>query len=247
MAGLGARLFPAFSKLTSAQVNGYLMDQTIMRFADAAARDAAFGGAGEPTLAEGMTCYLDSTNQIQSYNGTTWVTLLDSDSPPASQLLSTKTAVAGSTSFVFDSVFNADFNKYEVVLNTNGNGTAVFYELRMRNAGAVVGGSNYYANGIVMTSNSTTVAGTGSAAQAYFSLGSQQAGTNATWHKITIDNPFVAQVKGLHCLAGTYTGGFGYNYQTMGTLANGISCDGFQISIPSGTFSGTCSVYGIRQ
>ena len=79
MAGLGARLFPAFSKLTAAQVNGYLMDQTIMRFASVAARDAAFGGVGEPTLAEGMTCYLDDTNVLQSYNGTTWNDIASSD------------------------------------------------------------------------------------------------------------------------------------------------------------------------
>jgi len=75
MAGLGAKLFTAFSKLTAAQVNGYLMDQSIMRFANAAARDAAFGGAGEPTLAEGMTCYLDDTNVVQSYTGSAWVSL----------------------------------------------------------------------------------------------------------------------------------------------------------------------------
>jgi hypothetical protein len=79
MAGLGARLFPSFSKLTSAQVNGYLMDQSIMRFANAAARDAAFGGAGEPTLAEGMFCYLDDTNVLQSYTGSAWVEVASSD------------------------------------------------------------------------------------------------------------------------------------------------------------------------
>jgi hypothetical protein len=73
MAGLGARLFPAFSKLTAAQVNGYLMDQSIMRFASAAVRDAAFGGVGEPTLAEGMTCYLDDLNALLVYNGSNWI------------------------------------------------------------------------------------------------------------------------------------------------------------------------------
>jgi hypothetical protein len=79
MAGLGAKLFSSFSKLTAAQVNGYLMDQSIMRFANAAARDAAFGGAGEPTLAEGMTCYLDDTNVVQSYTGSAWVEIASSD------------------------------------------------------------------------------------------------------------------------------------------------------------------------
>jgi hypothetical protein len=72
MAGLGAKLFASFTKLTAADVNGYLADQAIMRFATSVARDAAFGGAGEPTLAEGMTCYLDDTNQLLSYTGSAW-------------------------------------------------------------------------------------------------------------------------------------------------------------------------------
>jgi hypothetical protein len=75
MAGAGAKKFPAFSKLSSDDVNNYLADQVIMRFATTAARDAAFGGVGEPTLAEGMTAYIDDTNQIQSYNGSNWITI----------------------------------------------------------------------------------------------------------------------------------------------------------------------------
>ena len=97
MAGLGARLFPAFSKLTAAQVNGYLMDQTIMRFASTAARDAAFGGAGEPTLAEGMTCYLDDTNQIQSYNGSAWVIAASTSAPTVSLYNTTDQNLVGSS------------------------------------------------------------------------------------------------------------------------------------------------------
>jgi len=64
MAGAGTKLFTAGSRLTAAQVNTYLMDQVVARFADSAARDAAFGGAGEPVLAEGMLCYLDSENAV---------------------------------------------------------------------------------------------------------------------------------------------------------------------------------------
>lgn len=73
MAGAGAKLFTSGSVLTAAQVNTYLMDQAVMRFADAAARTAAFGGAGEPTLAEGMVSYLMDTNTISVWDGSAWV------------------------------------------------------------------------------------------------------------------------------------------------------------------------------
>jgi len=62
MAGAGAKLFTSGSVLTADQVNTFLMDQSIMRFASTTARDDAFGGAGEPTLAEGMFAYTTDTN-----------------------------------------------------------------------------------------------------------------------------------------------------------------------------------------
>ena len=44
-------------------------------FADSTARDAGFGGTGEKVLAEGQLCYLESTNVVQYYDGSTWATL----------------------------------------------------------------------------------------------------------------------------------------------------------------------------
>ena len=73
MAGAGAKLFVSGDVLTAAQVNTFLMDQTIMRFASEAARDAAFGGTGEPVLATGMFAYTTDTLTQWVYNGTAWV------------------------------------------------------------------------------------------------------------------------------------------------------------------------------
>jgi len=72
MAGSGIRVFASGEILTAAQVNGYLMDQAVTRFADAATRDASFGGAGQPVLSEGRICYLDDVNLIQFYDGAAW-------------------------------------------------------------------------------------------------------------------------------------------------------------------------------
>ena len=72
MAGAGAKLFTSGSVLTAAQVNTYLMDQAVMVFATTSARDAAFGGVGEPTLAEGMFAYTSDTNTLWYYTGSAW-------------------------------------------------------------------------------------------------------------------------------------------------------------------------------
>lgn len=73
MAGLGAKNWTFEEEATSSDINGYLADQVVMRFPNAAARDAAFGGAGEPVLAEGMLCTLDDTDLVLRYDGSSWV------------------------------------------------------------------------------------------------------------------------------------------------------------------------------
>jgi hypothetical protein len=41
-------------------------------FATSVERDAAFGGTGEKTLAEGQFAFLEDTNTTQYYDGSTW-------------------------------------------------------------------------------------------------------------------------------------------------------------------------------
>lgn len=72
MAGAGAKLFTSGSVLTAAQVNTFLMDQAVMVFSSTSARDAAFGGAGEPTLSEGMYAFTSDTNSLWYYTGSAW-------------------------------------------------------------------------------------------------------------------------------------------------------------------------------
>jgi hypothetical protein len=71
MAGLGFKDFTVGQVLTSAQVDGYLMQQTIMKFADASARTTALSGV----VAEGMFSYLADTNATEYYDGSSWVSI----------------------------------------------------------------------------------------------------------------------------------------------------------------------------
>jgi hypothetical protein len=66
--------FTAGQVLTAAQMNASARTGVPV-FADTTARDAAFGGSGEKTLAEGQLCYLESTNKVQYYDGAAWANL----------------------------------------------------------------------------------------------------------------------------------------------------------------------------
>jgi len=73
MAGAGYKLFNTGDVLLASEVNTYLMQQTVMSFADSAARTTALSSV----LAEGMVSYLRDTNIVEIYNGSAWASLDD--------------------------------------------------------------------------------------------------------------------------------------------------------------------------
>ena len=62
--------FTAGQVLTAAQVTQ--INTGIPVFESSTERDAAFGGSGEKTLAEGQMAYLEDTNATQYYDGSSW-------------------------------------------------------------------------------------------------------------------------------------------------------------------------------
>ena len=60
----GRKNFVAGEILTAADVNSFLMDQSVMVFDDSAARTTAI-----PTPSEGMVTYLKDSNQVQAFDG----------------------------------------------------------------------------------------------------------------------------------------------------------------------------------
>lgn len=57
--------------VSAADFQSLVQDQTVQRYADSAARTSALGSA----VAEGMVSYLDSTNQVEVYDGSSWAGL----------------------------------------------------------------------------------------------------------------------------------------------------------------------------
>ena len=74
MAGAGYKSWVDGDILTAADVNTYLMQQAVMRFADASARSTAI-----TSPSEGMVTYLVDTDAIQYYDGAAWQPILDQD------------------------------------------------------------------------------------------------------------------------------------------------------------------------
>jgi hypothetical protein len=67
MAGLGYRAFSSGEVLTAANLQGYAVDQSVMKFATSADRTTAL-----PVPSEGMVTYLADDDRIEIYDGTAY-------------------------------------------------------------------------------------------------------------------------------------------------------------------------------
>ena len=71
MAGGGFKTFTLGEVLTAANVNNFLMEQTVMVFATASARSSAITAPSE-----GMVTYLTDSNSLWYYSGTAWTEIV---------------------------------------------------------------------------------------------------------------------------------------------------------------------------
>lgn len=84
------KIFTAGEVLAAADVNSFLMDQTVMTFADSSARGSAIG-----TATEGMITYLADTNSFEYWNGSAYEALVSVSTPTNATVTSAYTAVIG--------------------------------------------------------------------------------------------------------------------------------------------------------
>jgi hypothetical protein len=112
-------VFTAGQVLTAAQQNQ--INTGIPVFADSSARDAAFGGTGEKTLAEGQFAYLESTNATQYYDGATWQAV---GVTPGLVLISSTTIGTTVASVTVTGAFSSTYDNYKIVLS-GGTSSAV--------------------------------------------------------------------------------------------------------------------------
>jgi hypothetical protein len=243
MAGLGSKLFTDGSVLNAAQVNGYLMDQSIMRFATTVARDAAFGGVGEATLTEGMTCYIDADNSIYTYDGSNWVKMVSASTPVGMELVKAQTVGATVASIPVSDAFSASYDNYRIMYT---GGSCTGQNDLLLTLGATVTG---YAHSVISTtwssSPSLITAGDGNTSS-WARAGIAE--TDNPFLSLDIFNPFLAKrTIAWGSFVGSQAGRVGGSFS--GFLADTTPYTSFTITVGGGltVSGGTVFVYGYRK
>jgi hypothetical protein len=230
---MSRKVFTAGEVLAAADVNSFLMDQSVMSFAGTAARGSAI-----PTPVTGMTTYLEDTKDLQVYDGSAYA------SPFGLTHLRTTSFTSVSTISVND-VFNSQFDNYKLVFDLQGSSDALV-SLRLRVSGAD-NSSNVYTQQGVQTGAGTIGNPTGVGTTTSFSLINVTNGTDANGASMDLLLPFVAR-RTRHSLSGfCYNGGTNSSVFRGGEHNSATSFTGFSLITSAGNITGTVTVYGYRK
>lgn len=262
MAGAGWHDFVPGEVLTAANVQDYLQDQAVMKFASAAARAAAL-----PSPSQGMMSFLNDTGVVETYyaawNATTnpggktagagWYATDRNDGlvniVPPTVAVSGGSATANSlglvtftgvTSLSLNNVFSSTYKSYKVIVNysVSVNNQLVWLRYRTTNDDT---SANYTFAGF-----SSDLAGLGNwfgTAQTRFPLiyGSN-VNSSATAHiDLTNPNDALATSAAIHCTSFTNSP---YGAGHFGVHNTTTQFTGMTLIVDSGNMTGTVQVFG---
>lgn len=207
-------------------------------FATTITRDAAFGGTGEKTLAEGQLCYLEGTG-LQTYNGTSWVTWGTAPSASALVLVKSQTIGTAVSSVAVTNAFSATYDNYKIMISGGAASTNNWLGLQL---GSTTTGYYYGRAGATYAAGADNNDSGNNATS--FAFINYTGGANGLVFDVDLYNPFLAKNTGVAwpniMMATAQAGGF-----ASGFVNNTTSYTGFTITVGSGTITGgEIRVYG---
>jgi hypothetical protein len=232
-------VYTAGEVLTAADLN--ITNSGIPVFATTVTRDAAFGGTGEKTLAEGQFAYIEATNTTQYYDGAAWQPV---GITPGLVCVKAETSFSAAAAVNVDSVFTSSYTHYLVNFSLASSATNdIACYVRLRAASTDTSTGYYYAVSGATRAGSAIAVGADNAT--FFSLG--DIGNITHLIPMTFGSPQVAARTSLYASsqeAATNTTANRGIQSFGGFLDNATQYDGFTVYPSSGTITGSYTVYG---
>jgi len=228
--------FTAGEVLTAANMN--ISARTgIPVFADATARDAAFGGTGEKTLAEGQFAFLEDSNSTLFYDGSAWQAVA---STSGLVCVKAQTAVSAAASATADSIFTSTYTNYLLLVNFTTSADQLCIRLR---ASGVSTATGYNTQQLIV--DDTTI--TGARVTSQVNIRIQQSVGAESSSLIHIFNPQLAIPTRLTMHTSlnnsNYTTGLNLNMRAS-NQSGSTAFDGIELLALTGTWTGNYAIYG---
>jgi hypothetical protein len=236
------KTFVAGDVLTASDMNTFLMDQSVMTFADSTARASAIG-----TATEGMLTYLEDTKAYEYWDGTAYEPLVGAATSGLNLITTASFSGAVSHSYGSDAnpIFTTDYDNYKIILtNMKLATTSATLEFRLR-ANTTDLTSSQYSWQVFQSSGTATVSVRTSPATSFDLNFVGNDVTNNT--VVELFNPATSLRTGYISESQQLVPGAGVAIiKYAGYEFSGAAYNGFTI-FSSNNLSGTLSVYGYKK
>ena len=175
-------------------------------FATTTTRDAAFGGTGEKTLAEGQFAYIEATNTTQYYDGATWQSV---GTTPGLTFITGASFTTQTSVSLPNNTFTSTYRNYKLFFQITATTADANISMRLRASGADISTANYDVAFIGFDSNGGA-ANDGAANLTSITLGAADLAATINFMTFDIISPQVATYSFV-------TGQYGYQ-NTAGTV-----------------------------
>lgn len=196
---------------------------------------------------EGVMVFQKDSNELKICDGSSWISVIDTDTPPGLALLNSTTFTAQSGPISINSVFNSNYDSYFMDLKMNA-ATGGVGGFRMRSGSTDNSSANYRWVGTYMSSGSSTISSANDNAATFLRVGYFE--PNMTVHCSTwVHFPFLTAYTNYHTINTNYhTSALVASHDLWGGGMNvNTSYDGFSIvNNNGGTMTGTIKTYGYR-
>jgi hypothetical protein len=238
MAGLGYKDFTAGAVLTSAQVDGYLMEQSVMNFAGTAARGSALASV----LSAGQMAHVGG-GTVTVYDGSAWQQVYPATS---GMVFVAGTAFSAASSVSVNNCFTSAYANYRILWSGTASNVQVGIYYRSRVGGSDNTSSNYNYIGQYV-SDTPAIALDATVTTTFFQVGSA---ANVTGIGQCTMDVFGPQILDYTSFMSNYTYRQTASKNSFGLYGGNMtvttSYDGFTLYPSAGTFTGTVRVYGYR-
>jgi hypothetical protein len=210
-------------------------------FATSVERDAAFGGTGEKTLAEGQFAFLEDTDTTQYYDGASWKAV---GVAPGLVLVATATASAVA-SVSIDNCFTSTYENYRIIgafTASTGSGNVT---MKLR-ASSTDTSANYTSQLLQASSTTVSTALNAEGTDEWYVVSFNTTGKTSSF-SMDVYRPQTAQITAMTS-SGLWVDVSGtIGLQTVvGRQSDATQFDGFTILFTSTNITGTIRVYGYR-
>lgn len=230
-------LYASGQVLDAARLN--LTNAGIPVFADSSARDAAFGGTGEKTLAEGQFAYIENiagAAATQYYDGSSWQTLVVSG-----LTFITSASVSAALTLTVSNVFSATYENYLMTFTNLTTSSGGNVSLQMTTGGTANTSAVYQIGSWRVAYNAGTGNGSGYASNqtSFLAVITDTSGT-PSHGSFNFYAPFATQQTGIT----TLNAGGNQSQVMAGIFAGTTSFDGIKLTATQ-NMTGTFKFYGI--